>query len=184
MSADTEINIDRRLEKTRTAIVAAFLELLFDRPYGQVTIAAIVERANVGRSTFYEHFTGKDDLLRRGLSGPLSVIASTVRRGTRPADLVDTLKHFRENQRIARVLLQTAARHSFSRVLAAEIETALGDLRPMSRLPVSLVAAQIGAALQAAMEPWILSQVPATAETLAEALCLTGRAMAEGLLTY
>ena len=183
MSADTEPAADRRLEKTRAAIVVAFLELLFDRPYGQVTIAAIVDRANVGRSTFYEHFTGKDDLLRRGLSAPLSVIAATVRHETRPGDLIETLKHFRENQRIARVLLQTAARQSFTRVLAAEIEAAFGDRRPVSRLSPSLVAAQIGAALQAAMEPWILGQVPATAETLAEALCLTGQAMAELMLT-
>lgn len=183
MSADTETSIDRRQDKTRTAIFSAFLELLFDRPYGQVTIAAVVDRANVGRSTFYEHFTGKDDLLRRGLSGPLSVIASSVKRDTQPADLVDTLRHFRENQRIARVLLQTAARQNFTRVLAAEIETALGDLRPLSRLPVAVVAAQIGAGLQAALEPWILGQVPATAETLAEALCRTGHTMAEGLLT-
>lgn len=184
MSADTETAFDRRPEKTRTAIFSAFLELLFDRPYGQVTIAAIVDRANVGRSTFYEHFTGKDDLLRRGLAGPLSIIAASVKPDARPGDLIDTLKHFRENQRIARVLLQTAARQSFTRVLAAEIETALEGLRPLSRMPSSLVAAQIGAALQAILEPWILGQVPATAETLAEALCLTGRTMADGLLRH
>lgn len=99
------------------------------------------------------------------------------------AALISILKHFRENQGVARVLLQTAARQSFTRVLATEIEMALGDRRPVSRLSLSLVAAQIGAALEAVMEPWILGQVPATAETLAEALSLTGRTMAEGLLT-
>jgi AcrR family transcriptional regulator len=156
---------------------------LFERPYGQITVAALIERANVGRSTFYEHFTGKDDVFRQSVASPLSVVArATVADGDRAA-LVSILKHFRENQGVARVMLQTAARRSFTRVLAAEVEAAFGDRRPVSRLSSSLVASQIGAALQAAMEPWILGQVPATAETLAEALCQTGHAMATGLLT-
>jgi len=181
MSADS--TLDRRQDRTRQAITGAFIILLFERPYGQITVASLIERANVGRSTFYEHFTGKDDVFRQSVASPLSVVArATVADGDREA-LIAILKHFRENQGVARVLLQTAARQSFTRVLAAEIETALGNRKPLSRLSRSMVAAQIGAALQTALEPWILGQVPATAETLAEALCLTGRTMATGLFT-
>jgi AcrR family transcriptional regulator len=181
MSADS--TLDRRQDRTRQAITGAFITLLFERPYGQITVAALIERANVGRSTFYEHFTGKDDVFRQSVASPLSVVArATVADGDRAA-LIAILKHFRENQGVARVMLQTAARQSFTRVFASEVEAAFGDRKPVSRLSSSLVAAQISAALQAAMEPWILGQVPATAETLAEALCLTGRTMANGLLT-
>jgi len=181
MSANS--TLDRRQDRTRQAITGAFISLLFERPYGQITVAALIERANVGRSTFYEHFTGKDDVFRQSVASPLSVVAKATVADGGMSSLVAILGHFRENQGVARVLLQTAARHSFTRVFAAEVEAAFGTRRPVSRLSSSLVAAQIAAALQAAFEPWILGQVPATAETLAEALRLTGRTMAEGLLT-
>src|SRR5258708_34153749 len=34
--------------------------------YEAITIQDIIDEADVGRSTFYAHYTGKEDLLRRG----------------------------------------------------------------------------------------------------------------------
>ena len=39
------------------------MELIQERDYGRITIQEIVDRANVGRTTFYAHFNDKDDLL-------------------------------------------------------------------------------------------------------------------------
>ncbi len=181
MSADTAL--DRRQDKTRQAIAGAFVALLFERPYGQITVTALIDRANVGRSTFYEHFTGKDDVFRQSVASPLSVVARATVGDAQIGTLVYILEHFRENQGVARVMFQTAARQTFLSVFATEIETAFGDRRPTTRLSSALVAAQIAAALWAVLEPWILGKVPVTAETLAEALRLTGQAMTEGLLT-
>ena len=55
--------LDRRQRKTRKAIYDAFEALMRDAHYGTVTVAQIIERADVGRSTFYSHFETKDDLL-------------------------------------------------------------------------------------------------------------------------
>ena len=55
--------LDRRQRKTRKAIYDAFEALMRDAHYGTVTVAQIIERADVGRSTFYAHFETKDDLL-------------------------------------------------------------------------------------------------------------------------
>jgi len=59
--------IDRRVARTRTKLERAFFHLMQERGYDAVTIHDICERAGVGRSTFYTHFTGKDDLKRRSL---------------------------------------------------------------------------------------------------------------------
>lgn len=56
--------MDRRQRKTRSAIYQAFESLVMEEPYAQVTVAQIIERADIGRSTFYAHFETKDDLLR------------------------------------------------------------------------------------------------------------------------
>ena len=55
--------MDRRQRKTRQAIYDAFEELMVDSHYSQITVAQIIDRADVGRSTFYDHFETKDDLL-------------------------------------------------------------------------------------------------------------------------
>lgn len=59
--------IDRRVARTRTRLERAFFHLMQEKGYDAVTIQDICERASVGRSTFYTHFTGKDDLKRRSL---------------------------------------------------------------------------------------------------------------------
>ena len=56
--------MDRRQRKTREAIFSAFTELLSQKSYAQITVAEIIELADVGRATFYSHFETKDYLLK------------------------------------------------------------------------------------------------------------------------
>ena len=57
------LTMDARKAKSRTAIVAAFSELLREEDYGKITVGDIIARAHVGRATFYGLFKSKDDLL-------------------------------------------------------------------------------------------------------------------------
>ena len=56
--------MDRRQKKTREAIFAAFGELLSKKDFAKITVGEIIERADVGRATFYAHFETKDSLLQ------------------------------------------------------------------------------------------------------------------------
>lgn len=59
--------IDRRIARTRGTLQHALTSLILKKGYEAITIEDICEAANVGRSTFYAHYTSKDDLKRRGL---------------------------------------------------------------------------------------------------------------------
>lgn len=70
---------DRRVRRTRAQLHRALIELMLERDYARISVRDILDRADVGRSTFYTHFRDKDDLLlvssieyvRAAISAPL-----------------------------------------------------------------------------------------------------------------
>ncbi len=58
-----EAKQDRRVQKTQQALQNALIELILEKGYDAVMIQDILDRANVGRSTFYAHYTDKEALL-------------------------------------------------------------------------------------------------------------------------
>ena len=58
----TEEVIDRRIRRTRKLLQDALLELILEKGYAAVTVQDVIDRANVGRSTFYAHFQDKESL--------------------------------------------------------------------------------------------------------------------------
>ena len=59
---------DRQSQRTRQALGDALLELMMEKGYRAVSIKDIIERANVGRSTFYAHYADKDKLFESQLN--------------------------------------------------------------------------------------------------------------------
>ena len=59
-----EAKVDRRQKKSREAIFKAFTELLSKKHYNRITVGEIIEKADIGRATFYAHFETKDFLLK------------------------------------------------------------------------------------------------------------------------
>jgi AcrR family transcriptional regulator len=54
---------DRRVQRTLRSLEAALFDLIQTKRYDKITVQDIIDRADVGRSTFYAHFETKDDLL-------------------------------------------------------------------------------------------------------------------------
>ncbi len=182
MSAENAADPTRQQARTRAAIRQAFFELVFQASYQEVSMAAVAARANVGRSTLYEHFRTKDELFRDSVRVPLAGLAELVGALALPASVGGVLRHFRENQALARVLFYLPAYKSMQQVLAELIEARLGDRVP-NGIPMSLVATQIAAAQFAVLAPWILGQVAAAPAAIAEALYRSSNAIADALLT-
>ncbi|MFI3249825.1 MAG: TetR/AcrR family transcriptional regulator [Eubacteriales bacterium] len=101
--------MDRRQIKTRKAIFDALGELLATETYLEITVQSIIDRANIGRSTFYSHFETKDALLCELCNQTFDHLFSTPLTSEHPKDLHykkmeleptlgHLLYHFRENR--------------------------------------------------------------------------------------
>lgn len=65
---DAEKNLDLRIRKTRRAIRSGLVKACEAKPYEHVSVADICRVSMVSRTTFYDHYTGKDALLAEVVS--------------------------------------------------------------------------------------------------------------------
>jgi AcrR family transcriptional regulator len=55
---------DRRSNRTQQSLRKAIKEIILEKHYDEITVQNIIDRADVGRSTFYAHYRDKEDLFR------------------------------------------------------------------------------------------------------------------------
>lgn len=79
---------DRRVQRTRALLQDALMALMIEKGFEDTTVQDIIDRANVGRATFYAHFADKKTLLTsriedlRALLSQRQQAAWTAFRGT------------------------------------------------------------------------------------------------------
>jgi AcrR family transcriptional regulator len=91
---------DRRVVRTRDVLGDALVELMHEKPFEDITVQHVLDRAGVSRSTFYEHYTGKDDLFLGDVDDFWEMISTLlVRRGeksNRVAPMRELFAHIAE----------------------------------------------------------------------------------------
>ena len=78
--ATSKPRIDRRIVRSRNAILSAFERLLMEKPLADITVSAIAREANVDRKTFYVHFGTVDGLLDAIAADVVEMIVDSVEK--------------------------------------------------------------------------------------------------------
>ncbi|HCS62665.1 MAG TPA: hypothetical protein DIW64_00465 [Cellvibrio sp.] len=176
-----EFDGDKRAERTRLALRNAFFELVLSQPYSRIKIADIIATADVGRSTFYEHYKNKDDLLYASLRWPMTVLASAMLPPGKVLDVQGILEHFWQNRSFARPILTGSTRKHVSRCLSQILVEQLHNLSSPSQnryVPVSAIAQALAATQLSLLSDWLTGVYATTPDKLAQQLMLTSRAIA------
>ncbi len=169
---------DRRTRRTERALHAAFATLVQTRPYDQIRVADILAAADVGRSTFYEHYRGKDDLLLASMAPILDALA-TAADPESPSDRLEAvLRHLWDRRRLARRLLAAGgAGHPAERVLlelVRRVEERLAPDATESRrtpsVPGRLAAFGLACAQLGLVRAWLSGEVRSDPGELARGL--------------
>jgi len=164
----------------------AFVDLLLSQDLEAITVAGIVEHANVGRSTFYTHFRGRQDILKASLSFPSVPLARAATEDVSGESLLPLLAHFRQQRRLGRAFSNGAMRQLWAHRLAEMMEprlTALARRPPARPLIAPALAALAIAELQIGfVVHWLASHAPPSPEVAAEALVAVSHAAVAALL--
>jgi AcrR family transcriptional regulator len=163
--------IDPRKKRTRDELLAAFFKLVLSRRYHEIRIADILAASGVSRSTFYEHFASKDELLGASIEGPLMILANMVCNESSTRQVEGLLVHFWENRALARGLFQGAPQRAIRRKLIGCIESRLDDCaRNKLRIPRRLAAHALADGMFSPIVAWLLAEATCDARDLAAAL--------------
>ena len=139
--------VDRRVRRTRELLRRALLELILEKGYARVTVQEIIDRADVGRSTFYAHFRDKEDLLVHGLEElRAELVAGPGEAPGGGSPSLAVFEHFRESQEVWRAMAGRRGADAFVRhlheLLLGAVEAQLRARAPdgATRVPVPALA--------------------------------------------
>lgn len=161
---------DRRTRRTQEELQQALIELMGEKSYEAITVQDIVDRANLGRTTFYLHYNSKDELfmscheaivsrLHIGLFHPRSRAELLSPEG--PEEMTSAYQHLAEDRALLYPIFQGKESEWILRQVrdrsAREIENNLREVfgnRP-SRVPLDLLATYLAGAQIALMQWWL-----------------------------
>ena len=161
---------DRRTLNTRAVLHDALASLVHEKPYDDIVVKEILARADVARSTFYEHYRDKDDLLEDGMRDllradqpppPSRWTATTDRLLRFSLPFLEHVERFRENGAFAMDARSVAEIHErLRRVLERVLADSLpGEFRQRgdagdASIPIDLQARHIAGTFVTVLEWW------------------------------
>ncbi|MBI5177941.1 MAG: TetR/AcrR family transcriptional regulator [Nitrospinae bacterium] len=173
--------LDRRIQRTHNLLKGALMSLVPEKGYDAITVQDILDRADVGRSTFYLHFGDKDALLRGGLAD----LHEELRERQREMDVAALgpeerlisfsgflYQHAYEHRDVFWALGKhggAMVRHSFHEMLVDIINERGRDLfrkRSSAGVPSELFVHFLASSFLSVMEWWLEQKKPVPPETI------------------
>lgn len=180
---------DRRIKKTRTLLHGALVELVREKPYDSISLKEILDRANVGRSTFYTHFRDKDELLVHGIHEMIQQAETARPRAS--SNAYDAMTWFSTpifefhylhrhdgSQRMGprgRGILHEHLTRELTRAIGERLRKEFPGSQKSGRMPADLLARYLASTFVLVLDWWVENRnppPPQEADTLFRALVL------------
>jgi AcrR family transcriptional regulator len=134
---------DPRIRRTRERLGSALVALIQERPIDDVTVQDVLDRASVGRSTFYLHYSDKDDLLLSQLEKFLETMSTALsirkEESHRVVPVAELFAHIGNQKKLYRALADSGRLNEFFDLaqgyFARGIEQRLTESKRLSNLP-------------------------------------------------
>jgi AcrR family transcriptional regulator len=141
---------DERARRTCDRLGSAFVALIHEKPIENVTVQDVLNRAKVGRSTFYLHFRDKNDLLLSQLEVFLETMSTLLsvrkEKSHRVAPVAEMFDHIKNQEKLYRILADAGRLNDFFDLaegyFARGIENRLRESKRLPKIPQGELAAR------------------------------------------
>lgn len=170
---------DRRSQRTRGTLIRALFELMVEKRYDAITVQDIIDRANVGRSTFYAHFQDKEELAVSGLEQMLDSLGDDIgqeaSRDERIANTVGLFRHAQEQHATFKALVRGRGFDLFfergqtylSKLIEPRIRARLSSRQELL-VPLPILSNHVAATLVTLFKWWLDNEMPYPPERMDE----------------
>jgi AcrR family transcriptional regulator len=176
---DTTKTEDRRINRTQQSLRNALIELILEKHYDTISVQDIIDRANVGRSTFYLHFRDKEDLFRgdweRLLNHFVSKMSAESLNEGRIFPIRELFEHLQDFHHFYRALVKSGKiAHIFNigqRYLAEQIEAKIISLLTIEDtplIPTPILANYLSSEIFSNLKWWLDNNMPYSPEKMDE----------------
>jgi AcrR family transcriptional regulator len=183
-------NTDRRSQRTYRLVSSAFAELLLEKPYEEILVQDILNRAGIGRTTFYAHYFDKEDVLNSVTEQELEMLTRQMVQSTARQRIVPSLELFQHiyqspNQQFRELMRGHAGERLWEALqpaLRRAIEPALATLCMEERLPpvpLPVLSEYLASAFLTLVKWWLSADMPYPPEQMEstfQLLALPGKA--------
>ena len=168
---------DRRTQRTHHNLTHALVDLVTEKRFDDITVQNLIDRADVGRSTFYSHFRDKEDLFQSNWEGFLDFCVeqidwSKVGSGSF-FPVVFLFSHLKDVQPFYHGLVRSRKSESLmksgSEYLSRQIEQGLKqNLKHRLSIPFPILSTYLATELFALLKWWLDARMPYTPERMDE----------------
>ena len=168
---------DRRSQRTYRLVSSAFAELLVEKPYEEILVQDILDRAGIGRTTFYAHYFDKEDVLNTIIEQELEQLTRPITHAAARQRVVPSLELFEhvyhsQNQQFLALMRSRAGEplwEALQTALGLAIEPALSTLcaeRRSPSIPVPVVSEYLAGAFLTLLKWWVMADMPCPPEQM------------------
>lgn len=166
---------DRRSRRTRQLLQHTLIGLILEKRYDSITVKDILDRADVGRSTFYAHFTDKEDLLLNSYQQVFYWLQKRLEKDEtdRIAPSLDLFQHIQSHHKLYLALVRSRKIDLFykhgQKVLCCVIEKRINSLMDRGEnpsIPVPILSNHLAGSLFTMLKWWLENNMPHTAEKM------------------
>lgn len=176
MQAKTK-TIDRRVLRTKHSLSKALVELIQEKHYDYITVQDIIDRANVGRSTFYTHFRDKEDLLmgdwKRAMDFFLSQIRWSNINSGQFVPIAELFNHLKDFHSFYRALVKSSkierlfknGQRYFAEIIEEKLDSIITDKTGLS-VPLPILSNYLAEAIFSQLKWWLDNNMPYSAREM------------------
>ena len=161
---------DPRVNRTRDSLGDALIALILEKPFDEMSVQHVLDRAGISRSTFYAHYRDKEDLLLSDVddfwSSMSTILSRRGDRSDRVAPVRELFEHVSQSRDLVKALRESGRLHEMFELGRLHFARGIAERLPAGVRDREACAHALAGGLFSLLEWWLDCGKLTTAEDM------------------